>query len=74
VGGGEGKADPKRQKQKRRERERTGQRTKCGKERTEGGKKTDKAVSSQTKKIQGEKTEGENNNITFCVFTNISMS
>lgn len=45
-----------------------------------GGKKTDKAVSSQRKKIQGEKTEGErkdtkrNNNITFSVFTNISMN
>lgn len=40
-------------------------------EREEGEKKTDKAVSSQMKKIQGEETEGErnytkiNNNITF---------
>lgn len=45
-----------------------------------GEKQTDKAVSSQMKEIQGEKTEGErkdtkrNKNITFSVFTNISMS
>lgn len=45
-----------------------------------GRRKTDEAVSSQTKKIQGEETEGErndtkrNNTITFSVFTNISMS
>lgn len=62
----------------KREREREGENSTKIVDKKRKEKKTDKAVSNHVKNIEGEKTEGEdtkrNNNITFSVFTNISMS